>query len=134
MHPEITSRSCEDCKTYLYNDTRERMGLPVIRAGRQELRGNAPTPCRWCPKLPADVPSSEACPEKAVELSQRNYKCLAHYLECRAVGRFPDDAIVRRNAMVIRSVMDDIEHEKAERRQAERMLRMMSMAINARAT
>ena len=32
-----------------------------------------------------------------------------HYRECRAVGEFPDDPIVRRNAVIIRSVEDEIE-------------------------
>lgn len=29
-----------------------------------------------------------------------------HYLECRAIGRFPDDSWVRRNAVIVRRIED----------------------------
>jgi hypothetical protein len=41
-----------------------------------------------------------------VELSPKNEAAMRHYFECRAIGRFPDDEIVRRNAMIIRRLED----------------------------
>jgi hypothetical protein len=35
-----------------------------------------------------------------------------HYQECRAVGQFPDDAIVRRNAAIIRAATDAAEAQQ----------------------
>lgn len=35
-----------------------------------------------------------------------------HYMTCRAVGKFPDDPIVGRHAMFIRSVEDVVERER----------------------
>jgi hypothetical protein len=46
-------------------------------------------------------------PAEAVELSDRNWLAWQHYRECRAIGRFPDDPIVRRNAAIIRDVEDE---------------------------
>ncbi len=116
LHPQIAARSCGDCRTHLYDDTPQRMGLPVIRGGRHVERAKGqPTPCRWCPKI---AMGDDPKPENATELSERNGRALVHYLECRAVGRFPGDAWVRRNAAVIRAVMD----EAADLRQTETML------------
>ena len=82
------------------------MGLPIIRQGTGEkvprIAGQ-PTPCRFCPKIPK---GQEPKPENAVELTMRNWQAYQHYLECKAVGAFPDDPIVRRNAMLIRQVED----------------------------
>jgi hypothetical protein len=39
-------------------------------------------------------------------MSSRNRQALRYHLECDAVGRFPDDPIVRRNARLIKGVLD----------------------------
>ncbi len=102
LHPEW-SRSCKDCLTWLYDDqgrVSKRAGLPVLRPA-----GTSP-PCLQCEKIPHGEVKVRA---NAVELSERNFLAYQHYLECRATGSFPDDAIVRRNARVLRSIMDDYE-------------------------
>lgn len=78
------------------------MGLPVLRGGQKvpRIKGQK-TPCKWCPKIPK---GKDPIPENAVELSPHNWRAYQHYLECKAVGQFPDDPIVRRNAMLIRQV------------------------------
>ena len=58
------------------------------------------TPCGWCPKVaPGDPPT----PASAQDLSEKNRLAYLHHLECKAVGQFPADAIVRRNAALIES-------------------------------
>lgn len=47
------------------------------------------------------------CPENAVELSEANKLAVLHWRECKAVGEFPDDELVRRHAAVIQSVYDE---------------------------
>ena len=37
-----------------------------------------------------------------------------HYMECKAVGRFPDDPIVRRNAGIIRRIEDAQERSRTD--------------------
>lgn len=68
-----------------------------MRGGQPILRGKQGTPpCRTrrgCPK---------GTPESPKSLSPRNVAAYLHYLECAAAMQFPDDAIVRRNAMICR--------------------------------
>lgn len=100
-HPEIDARSCDDCERWLYDEDgkrSERAGAPVPR-----LPG-MPTPCHKCPKIPRGKPPRR---ESAVQLTDRNRRAYLHYLECRATGRFPDDALVARHAAIIRSVHDE---------------------------
>jgi hypothetical protein len=101
IHPEIAARSCEDCQKWLYYDQGPgKFGERVERpAGVPVPRGpHIKTPCCWCAKLPA---GKEPCPENAVELTAENFEAWAHYRECKAVGDFPQDAIVRFNASII---------------------------------
>jgi hypothetical protein len=44
-------------------------------------------------------------------LSAANLLAYEHYRTCRAVGAFPDDPIVRQNALLIRDVEDSLERE-----------------------
>lgn len=57
-------------------------------------------PNRGCPK---------GTPENQRTLWPENELCYEHYRECRAVGRFPNDSVVRRNAAIIMEVEDTIE-------------------------
>ena len=100
LHPAIAGRSCEDCQKYLYydkgpcdfGDRVERGGIPISRGKHVK------TPCEWCPKIP---PAEAPKPENAIELSVENNQAWAHYRECKAVGDFPKDGIVRQNAGII---------------------------------
>ena len=51
-------------------------------------------------------------PENSRALSESNQRCYEHYLECRAVGKFPDDPIVRRNAAIIAEVLEQVEKDE----------------------
>ena len=46
-----------------------------------------------------------------MELSEQNWDAWGHYRECRAVGSFPADPIVRRLAAVCRQVEDAFERQ-----------------------
>lgn len=102
--PEFGFRSCADCRKYVYNEDGsiarrgENREIPVLRLPMQ------PTPCEKCPKIPEGLAKIH---QNAMELSERNRRAFDHYLECRAVGMFPDDEIVRRNAANIRQAHDD---------------------------
>lgn len=78
-----------------------------------------PPPCFKCPKITAWAKGEEANLRQysfldAVEPSERSLLTYQHYLECRAVGHFPDDPIVRRNARIIRQAMDGWEQEPVQ--------------------
>ncbi len=115
LHAEIAGRSCSDCQRYQYYDrgpgqfARE----PMTRAGKLVPRAAASkTPCAWCPKI---APGDPACPESAQDLSDKNRAAYLHYLECSAVGAFPADALVRRNAALIKGAEDAAERVERAR-------------------
>jgi hypothetical protein len=115
FHPEW-SRSCVDCATWLYDDS----GAVTKRCGVPNRRPKgAATPCHKCPKIPD---GEVAVRENAIELSEKNMQAYRHYLECRAVGEFPDDPIVRRNARILRQI-----HDEAEQRPLYNLMAMLRM-------
>jgi len=88
---------------------------------RQEFRGEPVKrpkgtfpPCGYGPgKCP------KGSPKAGRELTEKNWLAWMHYQECNATGQFPGDEIVRRNAAVIRGVLDEIERDE------QKLMRMM---------
>lgn len=131
-------RSCDDCRKFIYDDAgrprkHNRTGLPLVN-----MTGT--TPCSVCPKIPervfdtdgreiAKTPLTAAkLRPHAVELTPRLRLAWQHYRECRAVGRFPDDHIVRGNASRFRHATDEADAQ----RQADRdnnILDLMAIAL-----
>ena len=99
-----------------------KLGLPVARPAGQ------PTPCWHCPKIPEDAPARTAA--YATDLTERNQAAYLHYLACKAVGRFPEDDIVRRNARLIRAAEDAIGAARLAR--VEELLRFLLVGGTAR--
>lgn len=90
-HPQIAFRDCAHCLKYQYD---EQTGKPYeSRDGHPAKRHwGCPPPCRTpigCPK---------GTPEQPKSLSRQNMQAYEHYKTCKAVGRFPEDSIVERNA------------------------------------
>lgn len=102
LHPEVARRPCDECRGWLYDDrpgafAAERMvhgGKPVPRPAF------ANTPCFMCPKQPDGVPPADRRPGTAVEPDARFWAAKQFYDECRAVGQFPADPLVRAAAAV----------------------------------
>lgn len=92
-HPVFDQRKCSDCKKWWYDDetgnVKKKNGKLIKRPDWTVLL------CKThdgCPR---------GTPEKQKGLTQKNRRAWKHYQECKAVGRFPDDPIVRRNAHII---------------------------------
>ena len=107
LHPKVAFRDCKECEKWVHNeetgDVEEKGGIKV------ERYAGVKTPCRYsqgCPK---------GTPEQSKELTDQNYQAYHFVLECKAVNCFPDDPIVRRNAMII----DHVEQLIQEFRQQE---------------
>lgn len=64
-----------------------------------------PTPCYRCPKIPAGV---KPVPWQAVEWSEKNWHAYRFHQRCKAVGRFPADAIVVKNAGLIEATLQEM--------------------------
>ncbi len=93
-HPEVASRSCEDCAKWLYD---EKTGRKMERGGQPLARpAGTPTPCWNCPKKSPQ----EA---KLIELSRKNMAAYDYYLMARAPlgGRLPADLTTLRNHAII---------------------------------
>jgi hypothetical protein len=104
------------CQKFVWN---EETGRPVEHPRGSGLflarpPGNRP-PCRM-----AGVGCLKGTPEESRELTNANRAAWRHYRECRAVGQFPDDPIVRRNAAIIREVELEYRLQAAPRAVGER--------------
>ena len=116
--PDLYLRDCKHCWLYQYIEkpqegSKENRGDVRMRAGRPVKRFAAILPpCvrDECPKGTIDNPTT---------LHPKNLKAYRHYLECKAVGHFPNDPIVRRNAAIISEVIHQVERRE--------MLEMMAM-------
>ncbi len=111
-HPEVAYRSCEHCQAWMYN---HETGEVVTRNGKPCPRPKGTKPLCGYPgrykddKHPEGTGCPKVSPESNSSLTPENQLAYQHYLECRAVGQFPDDAVVRRNAATIRQVEEMIE-------------------------
>lgn len=102
-NPRLARRSCESCQTWWY---REQTGLVILQADGSKLPRFGPTMCQTpmgCPKGTPDNPKT---------LNKANRWAWRHFRDCEAVGVFPADPIVMRNAVVIRQVMQAVEAKK----------------------
>lgn len=104
LHPKVASRDCSHCLLYLYD---EETGEPIRsrkKDGSLRLRDSScPAPCRTskgCPK---------GTPENSLALNSANREAWEHWKECKAVGSFPDDPIVRQNAAIIEDALKTVE-------------------------
>lgn len=116
QHPEVAFRDCAHCKAWIYD---EDTGLQ-FKAKGTDLPVPRPkgvkTKCETkdgCPK---------GTPENSRSLTPKNWQAYEHYKRCKAVGRFPRDGIVERNAGII----NDAEQTVRDRQQCE-LIKMMTM-------
>ena len=127
-HPELIARTCEECQKTAYDDrpneplssktlTDKRTGLPMARPS------NIPTPCDRCPRT-AHLPPQDRTRFNALEITDLTYQIYQHYRECRAVGVFPTDGLVRYHASIIRGIEDAIEKRERE----EQMIQLATLA------
>jgi hypothetical protein len=117
FHPVVACRSCVACRAYQHGDN-----IPVgetqwtFGAVQKDAQGN-PRPRPRGSKPPCEM-NKKACPKghwsRPIELSETNWQALTYHDECEAVGAWPDDAIVRRNAAIIVSVRKSFQRTKQE--------------------
>lgn len=107
LHPEVAFRDCADCMKHVYD---EKTGRKVERRGKPLPRHpKCPPPCRTSIGCPKGSPTGE---KGCKELSPKNWAAYRHYKECLAVSDFPKDAIVRRNASIIRMSEESVAETK----------------------
>ena len=119
LHPEVATRDCSHCQIYLYD---EKTGEVKERRGKPIKRPPGTAPCRTntgCPK---------GTPENNTTLTGKNLLALLHYEECKAVGQFPDDPIVRRNAAILRRIDEEVV-QRERQQQNELMVQLMTVRV-----
>lgn len=94
-NPRLARRDCVACKRDWYN---EETGLPILGADSLPILRDGPTLCETsgCAK---------GTPEKQKSLNKANRWAWRHFQDCEAIGVFPDDPIVKRNAATIRRAL-----------------------------
>lgn len=98
--------------------TRRSDGSPVPRVRPTD------TPCGECPKIPLGVPKLR---RHAIEPTERTRRCLTYLLECQAVRRWPDDALVAQNARIVAQVQAAVRENRERRTQDLLELVLMKM-------
>ena len=95
-NPRLARRSCEDCKKYWYN---ENTGLVILDhlGGKTERYGE--TLCQ------TETGCRKGTPENQKSFLKANKWAWNHYQKCAAVGHFPDDDIVKENAIIIQRAL-----------------------------
>jgi hypothetical protein len=93
LHPNVAFRDCEDCKAWVYDE----------ETGEREKKGEEDIPRYKGIKPPCGY--SQGCakgtPEESRALTEQNMQAWQFIRECKSVGKFPDDPIVRRNASLV---------------------------------
>lgn len=119
-YPKLANLSCEFCQKW----NMDPITGEIFKRGQRHL-----------PRFPEDTllcNTHAGCPKgnpaNPKGLSAKNRQALRHYLECKAVGQFPDDAIVRRNAKIISDEFRKFEREQRLKEQRERELERLRRA------
>lgn len=126
MFPIIAELDCVECQAYL---TDENWRIVTI-AGRKQKRPkhrNAQSPCR-VPEISGGCP--KGTPENPKTLSQQNLQAYWFHRQCKAVGRFPDDAVVMQNAAIIEDALRQCDSRK--RREENEQLKSLIIAIGGK--
>ncbi len=92
LYPAFAKRDCQECLKWQVN---ENTGEFTTNRSGERFRRHTSALCQMsigCPK---------GTPEAPMSLTKQNRLAYQHYRECKAVGSFPDDAVVRRNALIV---------------------------------
>ena len=106
LYPQIAFRDCEDCKQWVYDE----------EMGEREKKGGEYVPRYKGVKPPCGY--SQGCvkgsPENSSALNEQNTQALQFIRECKAVGSFPNDPIVRQNAALIEMAEKSVSDAKQQ--------------------
>lgn len=116
--PKLANRSCAICLKYKFDERTGLLEFGADQKPQERMTGCGDIFLAPCRDMSLDIRGrrNRTCrkgtPENPKTLSEANQRCYEHYLECRAVGQFPDDPIVRRNAGIIRQIEDEFDRKQ----------------------
>ena len=111
LQEELSSRDCDVCAKWLFNEKTEQSRRPTT-ASRSGDRRPALSRFLHAAKCGAVAPGT---PDAKRSLTPQNERCYQHYLQCKATNQWPDDAIVRINAGLIRGVEEQVQRLEQKR-------------------
>jgi len=103
FHPEVAFRDCNHCLDYLYDEKTGKVKMFHGEAVERLPSVPAPCHCKGCPK---------GTPEDQKVLSPKNFRAYQHWKECKAVGQFPNDGLVRFHASILQDLHDLAEEQR----------------------
>lgn len=126
------------CESFIWK--RDNPGAVERTASGESLERkdpNIPLRCLSCPKVPkwakdAGKDWRELRALATPDMTSENAEALRHYRECRAVGIFPDDPIVRWYAGIIREVENEADRLPLERQTAATLQLMTLLTLKLR--
>ncbi|SFH96459.1 hypothetical protein [Planctomicrobium piriforme] len=92
LYPQFSLFSCETCRTLWLDPTTGQIATYDGKRLPREGKTLCENPTQTCPV---------GHYSRQRRLSERNQQAVRHYLECAAVGKFPDDPLVRHHARLI---------------------------------
>lgn len=98
-NPRLARRDCNHCRDVWYNET---TGLPILNSRGEEEKRFGPTLCQ------TPVGCARGTPEAPRALNTANKWAWQFDQRCRAVGEWPNDAIVINNAFIIGRTLERI--------------------------
>jgi len=105
----VAIRDCKDCKKYLYDED----------TGLQMIGLDGITPRRRPPGVKVMCETRTGCPKGTPEnpktLSEKSESIYAYYRECKAVGVFPDDPMMRHYAATIHTALEIVRRAQKHR-------------------
>lgn len=108
FHPDLYFRDCQHCLKYVYDEEGDNAGQLSLFRG-EPVERVVPAPCcnrkhpKGCLKGTAENPKV---------LTPKNQKVYQHWKECKAVGQFPEDDIVKKHAALIQDIVDQANEHK----------------------
>ena len=117
-HPQVAFRDCAHCQRFVYD---EETGQPqTINRGTMLVPRNQhnPPPCRL------ERGCAKGTPEQPVTLNPANEQAWEFHKQCKAVGQFPADALVRQNAAIIEDIAE--QQQRLHQRKVDLLLELLS--------
>jgi len=108
-YPQLAKRSCDDCRKWWFRGN----SLEILKSattGERLLRHG---------EVACESGIEPGCPKGRYDnqrgLNVANKWAFAHWKECVAIGHFPDDPIVKQNAVIIQRALSIVARSKGKK-------------------
>jgi hypothetical protein len=101
--PKLAKRSCDSCLEYWYSESGKTIDTILLDSNGKPRPRDGPTPCMVTdPGSPGCLKGHWSSPR---HLNRCNEWAFRYHLQCKAVGKWPNDQIVLESATIIEDVL-----------------------------